>query len=49
MKLIRWKKEDKTFPGLILDNQYYDVSALNEDYNELLLKRAGFSSVGKIP
>ena len=28
MKLIRWKKEGKTVPGIVLDNQYYDVSAL---------------------
>jgi 2-keto-4-pentenoate hydratase/2-oxohepta-3-ene-1,7-dioic acid hydratase in catechol pathway len=41
MKLIRWKKEGKSFPGIALDNQYFDVSALNEDYNESFFETGG--------
>jgi 2,4-didehydro-3-deoxy-L-rhamnonate hydrolase len=47
MKLIRWKKEDKTLPGVVLDNQYYDVSALNEDYNESFFETGGLLRLKK--
>jgi 2-keto-4-pentenoate hydratase/2-oxohepta-3-ene-1,7-dioic acid hydratase in catechol pathway len=47
MKLIRWKKEGKTLPGVVLDNQYYDVSALNEDYNEDFFKTGGLLRLKK--
>ena len=47
MKLIRWKKEGKTLPGVVLDNQYYGVSALNEDYNEDFFKTGGLLRLKK--
>jgi 2,4-diketo-3-deoxy-L-fuconate hydrolase len=43
MKLIRWKKGDKTFPGIIQNEQYYDASALKEDYNEEFFETGGLS------
>ncbi len=47
MKLIRWKKGDKTLPGVVLENQYYDVSALNEDYNERFFATGGLLRLKK--
>ncbi len=47
MKLIRWRKEGKTFPGIILDSHYYDVSALNEDYNEIFFETGGLLRLEK--
>ena len=47
MKLIRWKKENRTLPGVVLDNQYYDVSALNEDYNERFFETGGLLRLKK--
>jgi len=47
MKLIRWRKEAKTFPGIILDNQYYDVSALGEDYDERFFETGGLLRLKK--
>jgi 2,4-diketo-3-deoxy-L-fuconate hydrolase len=47
MRLIRWKKEDKTLPGVVLDNLYYDVSALNEDYNERFFETGGLLRLKK--
>ena len=47
MKLIRWKKGGKTRPGVVLDNQYYDVSALNEDYNEGFFETGGLTRLRK--
>ena len=41
MKLIRWRKGDRTLPGIILEDQYYDVSALGEDYNESFFETGG--------
>ena len=41
MKLIRWKKEDKTFPGILLDGNYYDVSSIGEDYDERFFETGG--------
>jgi 2,4-didehydro-3-deoxy-L-rhamnonate hydrolase len=43
MKLFRWKKEDKTYPGIIWNDQYFDVSALGEDYNEEFFETGGLS------
>lgn len=34
MKLIRYRKDGKEYPGVIIDEQYYDVSEFGEDYNE---------------
>src|SRR4030088_3066281 len=47
MKLIRWRKGAKTFPGIILDNQYYDVSALGEGYNEGFFETGGLLRLNK--
>ena len=41
MRLIRWKKEDKTCPGVILNEEYFDVSPLGEDYNEIFFASGG--------
>ncbi len=41
MKLVRWKKGDKTYPGVMLNGSYYDVSALGEDYNEVFFESGG--------
>ena len=43
MKLIRWKKGEKTFPGIIRNEHYFDVSALNEDYNEEFFETGGLT------
>jgi 2,4-diketo-3-deoxy-L-fuconate hydrolase len=43
MKLFRWKKGDKTFPGIIRNEQYFDASALKEDYNEEFFETGGLS------
>jgi 2,4-didehydro-3-deoxy-L-rhamnonate hydrolase len=47
MKLIRWRKEGKTFPGIIKDSRYYDVSALGEDYNEAFFETGGLLRLKK--
>jgi 2,4-didehydro-3-deoxy-L-rhamnonate hydrolase len=43
MKLIRWRKKEATFPGVIIEGVYYDVSALGEDYNEKFFETGGLS------
>jgi 2,4-diketo-3-deoxy-L-fuconate hydrolase len=43
MKLIRWKKGDKTFPGIVQNEQYFDASGLKEDYNEEFFETGGLS------
>jgi len=43
MKLIRWRKKEAVFPGVIIDDVYYDVSALGEDYNEKFFETGGLS------
>ncbi|HTB26225.1 MAG TPA: fumarylacetoacetate hydrolase family protein [Puia sp.] len=43
MKLIRWKKGEKTLPGIIRNEHYFDVSALNEDYNEEFFETGGLT------
>lgn len=47
MKLIRWRKSGKTFPGIINDNQFYDVSGLGEDYNEGFFETDGLTRLKK--
>jgi 2,4-didehydro-3-deoxy-L-rhamnonate hydrolase len=43
MRLIRWKKGDKTLPGVILSDAYYDISILGEDYNEEFFETGGLA------
>lgn len=47
MKLIRWRKGDKTFPGIIIDSEHYDVSAFGEDYNEGFFETGGLRRLKK--
>ncbi|HEY2347522.1 MAG TPA: fumarylacetoacetate hydrolase family protein [Puia sp.] len=47
MKLIRYRKEGKILPGVILDNGYYDVSGLKEDYNEHFFETGGLLRLKK--
>jgi 2,4-didehydro-3-deoxy-L-rhamnonate hydrolase len=47
MKLIRWRKGGKTFPGVILNSKYYDVSDLGEDYNEDFFETGGLLRLKK--
>jgi 2,4-diketo-3-deoxy-L-fuconate hydrolase len=47
MKLIRWRKQGRTFPGIILDNDYYDSSAFGEDYNEIFFETGGLQRLKK--
>lgn len=41
MKLFRWKDGNKTRPGIILGETYYDVADLKEDYNEEFFETGG--------
>ena len=41
MKLIRWRQGSKTYPGVVLNEVYYDVSPLGEDYNESFFESGG--------
>jgi 2,4-diketo-3-deoxy-L-fuconate hydrolase len=41
MKLIRWIKEGKAHPGIMLDDLYYDTSSFGEDYNESFFEQGG--------
>ena len=46
MKLFRWKKGDRIFPGIILNDIYYDVSSFGEDYNENFFETNGLQRLG---
>ncbi|MBC8054811.1 MAG: fumarylacetoacetate hydrolase family protein [Sphingobacteriaceae bacterium] len=43
MKLIRYGELNKEKPGVIIDDVYYDVSALGEDFNETFFESDGLS------
>jgi 2,4-didehydro-3-deoxy-L-rhamnonate hydrolase len=43
MKLIRFGELNKEKPGLLIDDVYYDVSALGEDFNEAFFESDGLS------
>ncbi len=43
MKLFRWKKGERTLPGVILNESYHDVSVFGEDYNEEFFETDGLS------
>jgi 2-keto-4-pentenoate hydratase/2-oxohepta-3-ene-1,7-dioic acid hydratase in catechol pathway len=47
MKLIRWRKEGSTYPGVIIESQQYDVSAFGEDYNETFFESGGLQRLKK--
>jgi 2-keto-4-pentenoate hydratase/2-oxohepta-3-ene-1,7-dioic acid hydratase in catechol pathway len=47
MKLIRFGKPGKEKPGVILDNEYYDVSGLTEDYDEKFFEADGLIQLDK--
>ncbi len=57
MKLIRFGAAGQEKPGIILNEQWYDVSALGEDYNEQFFETGGLerleqfvkSNSGKLP
>ena len=57
MKLIRFGELNKEKPGVIIDEVYYDVSALGEDFNETFFESDGLSRLenflelnqGKLP
>lgn len=41
MKLIRWGMPDQEKAGVLINDQWYDVSAFGEDYNELFFAKNG--------
>jgi 2-keto-4-pentenoate hydratase/2-oxohepta-3-ene-1,7-dioic acid hydratase in catechol pathway len=41
MKLIRWLRDNKAFPGVVIDGKAYDLSALGEDYDEAFFGSGG--------
>lgn len=41
MKLIRWRKGSSTYPGIIINEHYYDLSSFGEDYNEKFFETEG--------
>jgi 2,4-didehydro-3-deoxy-L-rhamnonate hydrolase len=43
MKLIRHGELNKEKPGVIIDEVYYDVSAIGEDFNETFFESGGLS------
>jgi 2-keto-4-pentenoate hydratase/2-oxohepta-3-ene-1,7-dioic acid hydratase in catechol pathway len=43
MKLIRWYDGTQVKPGVILEEQYFDVSAFGEDFNEQFFEQEGLS------
>jgi 2-keto-4-pentenoate hydratase/2-oxohepta-3-ene-1,7-dioic acid hydratase in catechol pathway len=47
MKLIRFGESGKERPGIIFDEEYYDVSAFTEDYNERFFEEDGLNRLQK--
>ncbi len=47
MKLIRWKGKDRSYPGVEIENRYFDVSAFVEDYNESFFATEGILKLKK--
>jgi 2-keto-4-pentenoate hydratase/2-oxohepta-3-ene-1,7-dioic acid hydratase in catechol pathway len=43
MKLIRYREGGTEKPGVIVDDDYYDISAFGEDYNEAFFQTGGIS------
>lgn len=47
MKLIRFGAAGKEKPGMIIDNKYYDTSALVNDYDEVFFENNGLEQLEK--
>ncbi|MGN6399389.1 MAG: fumarylacetoacetate hydrolase family protein [Flavisolibacter sp.] len=47
MKLIRFRKDGKEKPGLVIGEKYYDASAFGEDYNEAFFETDGLNRLQK--
>ena len=47
MKLIRYRLDGKVLPGVQVNNQFYDVSGLGEDFNEPFFETGGLSRLQK--
>ena len=47
MKLIRHGLLNKEKPGVVIDEIYYDLTALGEDYNEQFFETNGLARLGK--
>lgn len=47
MKLIRWKDKERSYPGLVLENRYFDLSEIVEDYNEIFFATEGILKIKK--
>jgi len=47
MKLIRFGEVNREKPGLLIDEKYYDVSAIGEDYNEQFFENDGIGRLQK--
>ena len=43
MKLIRYGELNKEKPGVVIDDVYYDVSAIGEDFNEVFFESDGLT------
>lgn len=43
MKLIRWIKDNKAFPGVVLEGKWYDLSSFGEEYDELFFASGGLA------
>jgi len=48
MKLIRFGEYGKEKPGVIVDDNWFDVSSYIEDYNEHFFEQDGLSRIKKI-
>jgi 2,4-diketo-3-deoxy-L-fuconate hydrolase len=46
MKLIRFRKDGKEKPGLMIGDIYYDASAFGEDYDEKFFETGGLKRLG---
>jgi 2,4-didehydro-3-deoxy-L-rhamnonate hydrolase len=47
MKLIRWINGNKTAPGIISNEDYFDTSSFGEDYNEQFFETGGLNRLQK--
>src|SRR5215211_3473555 len=47
MKLIRFGNLGKEKPGISINDEYFDASAFNEDYNEIFFETDGLARLQK--